>query len=73
MANMNQKDQGTQIDRTAVARRAYELYLARGRQEGRAMEDWVRAENELRAQAARKATTTTMTPSTVRPAVRKTR
>jgi hypothetical protein len=30
-----------------IARRAYELYEQRGRQEGRALEDWVNAERQL--------------------------
>jgi len=34
-------------DRERIAMRAYELYLARGRGEGAAMEDWLRAEREL--------------------------
>ncbi len=33
----------------AIARRAFELFLARGAEHGRAIEDWVRAERELRA------------------------
>ena len=32
-----------------IARRAYELYLARGCQHGHDLEDWVQAERELRA------------------------
>jgi hypothetical protein len=32
-----------------IARRAYELFLSRGRQHGRAQEDWLNAERELRA------------------------
>ena len=35
------------IDRERVARRAYELYLARGGSDGRAMDDWLAAEREL--------------------------
>lgn len=31
-----------------IARRAFELYLERGGGEGRAEEDWLRAEDELR-------------------------
>jgi DUF2934 family protein len=31
-----------------VAQRAYELYLARGGGDGRDMDDWLRAERELR-------------------------
>ena len=34
-------------ERDRIAMRAYELYLARGRGEGAAMEDWLRAEQEL--------------------------
>ena len=30
-----------------IRRRAYELYEQRGRQEGRALEDWVNAERQL--------------------------
>jgi len=30
-----------------IERRAYELYEQRGRQEGRALEDWVNAERQL--------------------------
>ncbi len=33
----------------AIAQRAFELYLARGAEHGRADEDWARAEQELRA------------------------
>ncbi len=34
-----------------VARRAYELYLARGGEPGREQEDWLQAERELRQKA----------------------
>jgi hypothetical protein len=30
-----------------IAQRAYELYEQRGRQEGRALEDWLNAEQQL--------------------------
>ncbi|MEK7301030.1 MAG: DUF2934 domain-containing protein [Nitrospirota bacterium] len=30
-----------------IARRAYELYVQRGRQEGKALEDWLQAERQL--------------------------
>lgn len=33
-----------------VERRAYELYLERGGEDGRDLEDWVRAEDEITAQ-----------------------
>ena len=33
-----------------ISRRAYELYLAGGRRDGRAAEDWLLAERELRAE-----------------------
>ena len=32
-----------------IAQRAYEIYLARGSEDGHDLEDWTRAENELRA------------------------
>ena len=31
-----------------LARRAYDLYLARGREDGHDMDDWLQAERELR-------------------------
>jgi hypothetical protein len=34
--------------RDAIAQRAYELYLARGRTDGHDLEDWLEAEHELR-------------------------
>lgn len=37
-----------------VRQRAYELYLARGREEGHEAEDWIRAEAEVAAGTARK-------------------
>ena len=36
----------------AIARRAYELFLARGEQHGHDLDDWLQAEREL-AEAAR--------------------
>ena len=36
------------IDRDHLAQRAYELYLARGGEDGRDLEDWLIAERELR-------------------------
>ena len=35
------------VDRERIASRAYELYRARGGQHGRALEDWLEAEQEL--------------------------
>ena len=35
-----------------IARRAFEIFLARGREHGRAQEDWLNAERELRARYA---------------------
>ena len=34
--------------RARIAKRAYELYEERGRQEGYALEDWLQAEQEIR-------------------------
>jgi hypothetical protein len=36
-----------EVHRGFVAQRAYELYEQRGRQEGRALEDWLNAESQL--------------------------
>ena len=39
----------TPVDVTPqIAKRAYELYKQRGRQDGRAVEDWEQAEREIR-------------------------
>lgn len=40
--------EGTKPDRDAVARRAFELFLARGGAHGHDVEDWLAAERELR-------------------------
>ena len=32
-----------------IARRAYEIFVARGHQHGRQMDDWLQAERELKA------------------------
>ena len=39
------------IARDRLAQRAYELYLARGGQDGRDVDDWLTAEQELRGGA----------------------
>ena len=36
------------VDVTKIAKRAYALYEQRGRQDGRAVEDWDQAEREIR-------------------------
>ena len=41
------------IDAQEVARVAYELYEKRGREDGRDMEDWLRAEAIVRRQGSR--------------------
>lgn len=35
------------VDREQIAHRAYELYIARGGADGRALDDWLAAEREL--------------------------
>ena len=37
-----------------IARRAYELYEQRGRQDGQAVQDWEKAEREIRKDASHK-------------------
>ncbi len=39
--------------REQIERRAYEIYLARGGEPGRELEDWLQAERELREQRAK--------------------
>lgn len=39
---------GDSVDRDRVAGRAYEIYHARGREDGRDLADWLEAERELR-------------------------
>jgi len=39
---------------TQIAKRAYELYEQRGRQDGRAVEDWNKAEREIRKDESHK-------------------
>ena len=39
--------------RGRIAKRAYELYEQRGRQEGQAVEDWLKAEQQLVGVSAR--------------------
>ena len=40
------------INRDVLAQRAYELYLARGAQDGRDLDDWLAAERELQERRA---------------------
>lgn len=42
------------IDHTHIEQRAYELYEQRGRQDGYALEDWLKAEHELAGAVSRK-------------------
>lgn len=44
---MAQAFQRAAADHADIAQRAYELYEQRGRQDGRDLEDWVKAEREL--------------------------
>jgi hypothetical protein len=49
MKARSRKDNG-RVDREAVARRAYELFVERGREPGREVDDWLEAERQLRGQ-----------------------
>ena len=46
-----------------IAKRAYELYGQRGRQDGRAVQDWDKAEREIRKDEPRKGTDANNTPN----------
>ena len=45
----------TSISEAEIARRAFEVYCARGGQHGRDLEDWLQAERELRTQVTQTA------------------
>jgi hypothetical protein len=42
-----------EIDRSAISARAYALYVRGGRRPGRALDDWLDAERQLKAEAGR--------------------
>ena len=42
----SQPDKSSLIPEGLIAQRAYALYLARGREDGHDVEDWIRAERE---------------------------
>jgi hypothetical protein len=44
----NQPSRSVSNNREVIAQRAYALYLARGREDGHDLEDWLQAERELR-------------------------
>ena len=46
-----QATQHAEAHQAHIAERAYELYEQRGRQEGRALEDWLNAESQLLGRA----------------------
>lgn len=49
MAEFHRNTPGQDVPmREQIARRAYEIYEQRGREDGRDMEDWLAAEGELR-------------------------
>jgi hypothetical protein len=50
-----------EMSREDIARRAYELYTQRGCETGKDVEDWIRAEQELGAEA-------NITPAKAKPA-----
>jgi len=54
MSSKPTRNGNTEADATAPAeeirRRAYEIYLERGGQEGREVDDWLQAERELEGQ-----------------------
>ena len=44
--------QRQEVSRDEIARRAYEIYVQRGSENGMDVEDWLRAEKEVSGQAA---------------------
>jgi hypothetical protein len=55
MSNRRRNETGNRRNpiQDAIAQRAYESYLDRGRLDGHALEDWLKAEDELAAAAAK--------------------
>jgi len=47
-ATQNHSHNGEKTSLDAIQRRAYELFVARGKKPGHEMEDWLQAENEMR-------------------------
>ena len=47
-AKLQREDVTQQIPREAIAARAYQLYLERGREDGHDVDDWLQAEYEVR-------------------------
>jgi hypothetical protein len=47
------RQRAQQLPAELIARRAYELFLERGSQDGDDLGDWLRAEQELRARRTR--------------------
>jgi len=54
-ANGNTSRNGAPDLSELIRQRAYELYLERGSEDGHAAEDWLRAEEEVRAEKERSA------------------
>jgi hypothetical protein len=54
------KNNETHADTKTVAERAYQLFLARGGEHGHDLDDWVRAERELRQTRPTETTTPSM-------------
>ena len=55
MATIERNTQQLQSEniREKIARRAYEVYESRGCQEGHDLDDWLKAENEVRSEMQR--------------------
>jgi hypothetical protein len=51
--SFQQPEQRREYRPDGVARRAYELYEARGREPGRDVDDWLQAERELHSSAVK--------------------
>ena len=54
-----------EITKDDVARRAYELFIARGQAEGHDVEDWLEAERQLEAESGSGRAVTSEVPQTL--------
>lgn len=59
---LNQDDSQEYIQHRAIEQRAFELYLQRGGEPGRELEDWFEAERQVKDISPRRARMTPMNP-----------
>ena len=61
------KESKNTVTHEQIAKRAFEIYLSRGNKPGSAMEDWMKAEAELKGLVVKSTTAQTSVRTTARP------